>query len=103
MRACYDTQTRHSLYYINIALYVIEFASRKEAAESVLGSARAVGNAIRNNMGFLWSYINDIDLPGEEWLQGNIKKHCVSNIGRIWPKMVIKHLVTNIQQDIRLI
>ena len=68
---------------------VIEFPSRVEAAESVLGSAEAVCKAIKKNipyMGFLWHNIQDENLPGEEWLQGNTTKYCVSNLGRIWPK-----------------
>ena len=68
---------------------VIEFVSRKEAAESVFGSACAVGDAIRKKipyMGFWWHNTKDPDIPGEEWLQGEITKYCVSNLGRIWPK-----------------
>ena len=67
----------------------ILFSSRKDAAESVLGTAQAVGYAIRNNVpyfGFMWSNIKDPDLPGEEWLQGEISKYCVSSYGRVWPK-----------------
>ena len=68
---------------------VVEFASRKDAAKSVLGSARAVCDAIRKifpYLEFMWYNIKDQDLPGEEWLQGEITKYCVSNLGRIWPK-----------------
>jgi hypothetical protein len=68
---------------------VRKFYSRMEAAESVIGSARAVGIAIKHQkpyMGFMWHNTNDQDLPGEEWLQGSITKYRVSNLGRIWPK-----------------
>ena len=68
---------------------VVEFDSKKDAAKSVLGSARAVCDAIRKNfpyLEFMWYNIKDQDLPGEEWLQGEITKYCVSNLGRIWPK-----------------
>ena len=67
---------------------VVEFDSRKNAAESVFGKARTIGDAIRKNipyMGFLWSDVKDPNLPGEEWLQGEITKYRVSNLGRIWP------------------
>ena len=49
-----------------------EFPSRVEAAESVFGSVKAVGDAIRKEipyMGFMWSNAKDPNLPGEEWLQ----------------------------------
>ena len=72
---------------------VVEFASRVNAAESVLGSAQAVGYAIRKiipYMGFMWFDTEDPDLPGEEWLQGEITKYRVSNLGRIWPSNAYK-------------
>ena len=68
---------------------VVEFSSRKDAAESVFGKARAVGDAIRSKspyLGFLWSNVTDPNLPNEKWYQGEITKYCVSNLGRIWPK-----------------
>ena len=67
---------------------VVEFSSRKDAAESVFGKARAIGDAIRSKspyLGFLWSNVTDPNLPNEEWYQGEITKYRVSNLGRIWP------------------
>ena len=57
---------------------VVEFDSRKDAAKSVLGTAQALGDAIMKNIPYLefrWYNIKDQDLPGEEWLQGEISRY----------------------------